>query len=156
MTASNPPWNYADHPISPSAWYASGVPFPTNVWWQNMVLEDGDLINAVNPYIVKTLSDGLHVCLPTISYGYEIFQYLFAFPILAHLHFFGLTWWHGGMVALQMQTFVLQIFTIFVVGRGTWTTHVQTRIPNSVIGISNKFSIELLSVWVGLIKLGNH
>jgi len=30
-----------------------------------MVLDKGELISAVNPYIVKTLSDGLHVCLPT-------------------------------------------------------------------------------------------
>jgi len=30
-----------------------------------MVLEQGQLVNAVNPYIVKTMSDGLHVCLPT-------------------------------------------------------------------------------------------
>ena len=29
-----------------------------------MVLDQGDLINTVNPYIVKTMSDGLHVCLP--------------------------------------------------------------------------------------------
>ena len=30
------------------------------------MLNDGDLINAVNPYIVKTLSDGLHVGLPRV------------------------------------------------------------------------------------------
>merc|ERR1711936_1019018 len=65
LSNNNPPWNYADHPISPSNWYATSKPFPTNVWWQNMVLGDGDLINNVDPYIVKTLSDGLHVCLPT-------------------------------------------------------------------------------------------
>ena len=29
-----------------------------------MVNDQGDLINVVNPYIVKTLADGLHVCLP--------------------------------------------------------------------------------------------
>ena len=65
LTDSNPPWNGAGHPISPSGLYGTGLPFPTNVWWQNMVLENGDLINAVNPYIVKTQADGLHVCLPT-------------------------------------------------------------------------------------------
>merc|ERR1719153_2009029 len=65
LTESNPPWNGAGHPISPSGLYGTGLPFPTNVWWQNMVLENGDLINAVNPYIVKTQADGLHVCLPT-------------------------------------------------------------------------------------------
>merc|ERR1711892_1549781 len=65
LTSSNPPWPYADHSIHPTGLYATGVPFPTNVWWQNMVLEQGELINAVNPYILKTMSDGLHVCLPT-------------------------------------------------------------------------------------------
>jgi len=31
-----------------------------------MVLNDGDLINVVNPYIVKTLADGLHVSIPAV------------------------------------------------------------------------------------------
>ena len=39
-------------------------PFPTNVWWENMVNDPGDLLSVVNPYVVKTLDDGLHVCLP--------------------------------------------------------------------------------------------
>merc|ERR1712142_276365 len=65
LTDTNPPWNGAGHPISPSGLFGTGLPFPTNVWWQNMVLENGDLINAVNPYIVKTMAGGLHVCLPT-------------------------------------------------------------------------------------------
>jgi hypothetical protein len=29
-----------------------------------MVLDDGELASVVNPYIVKTKSNGLHVCLP--------------------------------------------------------------------------------------------
>ena len=40
-------------------------PLPTNVWWENMVLDGGDLVSNVNPYIVKMLNDGIHVSLPT-------------------------------------------------------------------------------------------
>ena len=33
----------------------SSRPFPTNVWWQNLVNDDGngEMVNTVNPYIVK-------------------------------------------------------------------------------------------------------
>ena len=42
-----------------------------------MVLDQGDLVNTVNPYIVKTMNDGLHVCLPDF-FGSESF-YAMAF-----------------------------------------------------------------------------
>ena len=77
--ASGPPtWQKMNHHQAPTSLYgATGFPFPTNVWWQNMVLNDGDLVNVVNPYIVKTMTDGLHVCLPefvgTDSYYYMAF-----------------------------------------------------------------------------------
>merc|ERR1719481_1013060 len=67
LTSTSPPWSSAEHPIKPGNLYGlTGKPYPTNVWWQNMVLNDGDLINVVNPYIVKTLSDGLHVGIPAV------------------------------------------------------------------------------------------
>lgn len=66
LTSTSPQWPFGEHPIKPGSLFGStGSPYPTNVWWQNMVLNDGDLISVVNPYIVKTLSDGLHVGLPT-------------------------------------------------------------------------------------------
>ena len=43
-----------------------------------MVLDKGDFVNAVNPYIVKTLNDGLHVCLPYFL-GANNFFYAMAF-----------------------------------------------------------------------------
>ena len=65
LVSTRPPWQFRSHDQSPTGLYGStGHPFPTNVWWQNMVLDKGDLINVVNPYIVKTMNDGLHVCLP--------------------------------------------------------------------------------------------
>ena len=69
--ATGPPtWQKMTHHQAPTSLYgATGFPFPTNVWWQNMVLNDGDLVNAVNPYLVKTMSDGLHVCLPDFFGG---------------------------------------------------------------------------------------
>jgi len=73
LVSTPPPWESRGHDQSPSGFFGStGHPFPTNVWWQNMVLEQGDLINAVNPYIVKTMNDGLHVCLPDF-FGAENF-----------------------------------------------------------------------------------
>ena len=65
LTDSNPPWNVVDHKIPPKNLFGTNKPHPTNVWWQNMVLENGDWVSNVNPYIVKTMADGLHVCLPT-------------------------------------------------------------------------------------------
>ena len=66
LTDTAPPWDHADHPETntPSDKFANEYPpFPTNVWWQNMV-NDGDLVNAALPYIVRTTTEGLHVGLP--------------------------------------------------------------------------------------------
>ena len=43
-----------------------------------MVMGKGDLPNAVNPYVVKTMNDGLHVCLPDFLGGNNSF-YAMAF-----------------------------------------------------------------------------
>ena len=65
LTSSTPPWDVVSHHQAPTALFGTTAsPFPTNVWWQNMVLDDGELASVVNPYIVKTKYDGLHVCLP--------------------------------------------------------------------------------------------
>ena len=78
LVSTPPPWESRSHDQSPTGLYGStGHPFPTNVWWQNMVLDQGDLVNTVNPYIVKTMNDGLHVCLPDF-FGSENF-YAMAF-----------------------------------------------------------------------------
>ena len=70
LTDSNPPWDFEGHNIKPGAlWGTNSRPFPTNVWWQNLVNNEGDGVNAVNPYIVKAMSDGLHVCLPAMVRG---------------------------------------------------------------------------------------
>jgi len=59
------------HPQQPSkVWGAKlTAPLPTNRWWVNLVLADGE--NGVGenvvsplPYLVKALVDGLHFCLP--------------------------------------------------------------------------------------------
>ena len=65
LSSSPPPWDPESHNIKPGAlWGTNSRPFPTNVWWQNMVNNEGDGVNTVNPYIVKLGNDGLHVCLP--------------------------------------------------------------------------------------------
>ena len=78
LVESEPPWDSAGHHIQPGPLWGGNVrPFPTNVWWQNMVNDPGELVSAVNPYLVKTMVDGLHVCLPTRevqpTYIYEAF-----------------------------------------------------------------------------------
>lgn len=58
------------HPQQPSAAWGVEVkaPIPTNRWWINLVLADGDAVgeNVVSPlpYVIKALADGLHVSLP--------------------------------------------------------------------------------------------
>ena len=67
---SSPPWDSEGHHVQPGGlWGALNRPFPTNVWWQNMVndADSGGMVNTVNPYIVKVKDDGLHVCLPTLT-----------------------------------------------------------------------------------------
>ena len=76
---SDPPWDSEGHPQRPGdLWGGNTRPFPTNVWWQNMVNDQGDLVNTVNPYIVKTMTDGLHVCLPAqvVQPNYVLAAYL--------------------------------------------------------------------------------
>ena len=61
------------HPLQPTKIWGAMVPtapIPTNRWWINLVLADGE--NGVGenvvsplPYLVKALSDGLHFCLPS-------------------------------------------------------------------------------------------
>ena len=42
-----------------------------------MVNDPGDLLSVVNPYVVKTLDDGLHVCLPERVIWSQIYHILF-------------------------------------------------------------------------------
>lgn len=60
------------HPQPPTKIWGDkpAAPLPTNRWWVNLVLPDGDDKgvgeNVVSPlpYLVKVLADGLHACLP--------------------------------------------------------------------------------------------
>ena len=70
LVSSSPPWDSEGHHIQPGGlWGDLARPYPTNVWWQNMVndADNGGMINTVNPYIVKVKEDGLHVCLPSLT-----------------------------------------------------------------------------------------
>jgi endo-1,3(4)-beta-glucanase len=65
LAISAAPWPARDHALKPTdRWGMLTRPYPTNAWWQNLVL--GQAVDPVNvlPYLVKTLSDGLHLCLP--------------------------------------------------------------------------------------------
>lgn len=47
-----------------SLWGALTGPFPTNAWWQNLVLGTGNNRIHLHPYQVKSLTTGIDVCLP--------------------------------------------------------------------------------------------
>lgn len=65
LSSSAPPFNPQIHPKPPSGfWGSQSGPYETNTWWQNLVLDNGDQQVNVLPFLVKTLDDGLHVCLP--------------------------------------------------------------------------------------------
>ena len=90
---TSPPWDHVDHPqITPSEFFGQeNTPFPTNVWWQNMVLNDGDQVAAVLPYLIKAKNTGLHVCLPGKVKEHTIhiqphsdMQLLYQSPFLIH------------------------------------------------------------------------
>ena len=59
------------HPQPPSKMWGThaAAPLPTNSWWINLALADGEAVgtNVVSPlpYLTKALADGLHVCLPS-------------------------------------------------------------------------------------------
>merc|ERR1719187_2902482 len=59
------PWT--THSRQPSGLWGgmNAAPLPTNIWWQNVVLEDGGNVIVPLPYLIKTQEDGLHICQPT-------------------------------------------------------------------------------------------
>lgn len=40
-------------------------PIPTNAWWQNLIIEQGDQPVVACPYMVKCLEDGVVICAPS-------------------------------------------------------------------------------------------
>ena len=58
-------FNPIDHPKPPSAlWGTVEGPYPTNNWWGNVILDNGDQTINILPFLAKVLDDGLHICLP--------------------------------------------------------------------------------------------
>lgn len=65
MTDTPPPWDHTNHPQAPSGLFGQpSLPYPTNVWWQNLVLNSGEGVAAVLPYSIRTKDSGYHVNLP--------------------------------------------------------------------------------------------
>jgi len=59
------PWPSAAHSAPPSAlWAESAAPLPTNAWWQNLVLGDGENVINSLPYTLRARKGGLHLCHP--------------------------------------------------------------------------------------------
>ncbi|KAJ2652571.1 hypothetical protein IWW40_001057 [Coemansia sp. RSA 1250] len=45
---------------------AQARPVPTNAWWQNLALENGDQPVVTAPYMIKCLHDSMVICMPTV------------------------------------------------------------------------------------------
>ena len=89
VLGDEPPFSsFGAHPQKPtSIWGNATRPLPTNAWWENAVLTDGDVVggNVVNtlPYLVQALSDGLHVALPTAEVATSEYVSMPLVPVLA-------------------------------------------------------------------------
>jgi len=66
-----PPFETISHPKPPSValwnggdFSSTSPPVPTNHWWANLVVDDGDQLIAPSPYLIKCLVNGLHVSMP--------------------------------------------------------------------------------------------
>jgi endo-1,3(4)-beta-glucanase len=56
-----------DHPLAPDAFAEDlGGPFPTNAWWQPLVVGRGDLVVNGFPYLLQTTDAGLSVSAPRV------------------------------------------------------------------------------------------
>ena len=65
LSKASSPWPSADHSAPPSAlWADAAAPLPTNAWWQNLVLGDGENVINSLPYTLRARADGLHLCHP--------------------------------------------------------------------------------------------
>eukprot|EP01137_Pigoraptor_chileana_P028599 Opistho-2@12720 len=66
-TASNFPVR-GPHSLSPtSLWGSIKGPYPTNTWWQNLVLGDGTFTIAPFPYQMQSKPNGLVICKPVAN-----------------------------------------------------------------------------------------
>ena len=66
LSTDKPPYEARNHPKPPNdALFggSAGLPYETNSWWQNFVLDNGDQPVIVLPYSVKAADDGLIACL---------------------------------------------------------------------------------------------
>ena len=61
--------------IPTNLWGSTGAPFPTNVWWNNIVLGTGDQNVVANPYMLKVTNVGLSVCVPYHA-GADTYYYM--------------------------------------------------------------------------------
>lgn len=54
------------HPLPPSQYFGTPFPHPTNRWWQNLVLGNGDELVKTHPYLIKAKEHTLECCLPKV------------------------------------------------------------------------------------------
>lgn len=70
LSSEAPPFESINSVQAPSSrWSSADVPLPTNVWWQNLVLNAGTGVANSLPYIVQCSTNGLTGCMPGITAG---------------------------------------------------------------------------------------
>jgi endo-1,3(4)-beta-glucanase len=77
LSTDKPTFQFATHPQQPSAFFGGhAAPLPTNAFWENAVLDTGEMLTNAFPYHVFAKSDGLEVSRPDMltvadKYCYE-------------------------------------------------------------------------------------
>ena len=67
ITTAAPPSSYSNraHALSPTTYWGSlPAPYETNVWWQNLVISNGEQTLAPNPYQLRAKATGPEICYP--------------------------------------------------------------------------------------------
>ena len=67
LSVSEPAFEPVDHPQPPNGlWGSYQGPYFTNIWWGNLILEDGTGVIVSYPYELEAHDDGVHISLPEI------------------------------------------------------------------------------------------
>ncbi len=70
LSLESPTFASINNVLLPSSrWSSTNVPLPTNVWWQNLTLNEGTGVANSLPYIIQCSTNGLTGCMPGITAG---------------------------------------------------------------------------------------
>jgi len=68
LSTSNPTFQTASNPLKPTSLWGKAIPpYPTNYFWTNVVLENGNTRINTFPYQLEVTSTGFDICFPSPS-----------------------------------------------------------------------------------------